>query len=79
LVCYASMAILSYLLGQKFYRVPYDLKRMIVYPLLAVAIFLWGAKIEGLSVSLELVSKNGLVIVFLGLVYWMEKKPLRKP
>jgi O-antigen/teichoic acid export membrane protein len=75
LICYGSMAVLSYLLGQKFYRVPYDLRRMVAYPLLAVALFMWGAKIEGLPVALELAAKNGLVAVFLGLVYWLEKKP----
>ena len=73
LFCYGSMAVLSYALGQKFYKIPYDLKRMLAYPLLAVALFMWGAKIEGLSVALELTAKNGLVIVFLGLVYCLEK------
>ena len=74
LVCYGSMAVLSYLLGQKYYKIPYDLQRMIVYPLLAVAIFLWGVKIEGLTVAMELAAKNGLVLGFLGLVYLLEKK-----
>ncbi len=74
LVCYGSMAVLSYLLGQKYYKIPYDLQRMIAYPLLAVAIFLWGVKIEGLTVAMELAAKNGLVLGFLGLVYLLEKK-----
>ncbi|PZN76002.1 MAG: polysaccharide biosynthesis protein [Candidatus Methylumidiphilus alinenensis] len=74
LACYASMAVWSYLLGQKFYKIPYDLGRMIAYPLLAVAIFLWGDKIEGLSVALELAAKNGLVLGFVGVVFVLERK-----
>jgi len=78
LACYASMAVWSYLLGQKFYKIPYDLGRMIAYPLLAVAIFLWGEKIEGLPVALELAAKNGLVLVFVGVVFVLEKKQVQK-
>ena len=47
---------------------------MIAYPLLAVAIFLWGDKIEGLSVALELAAKNGLVLGFVGVVFVLERK-----
>jgi hypothetical protein len=75
--CYGSMAVWSYLLGQKFYRVPYDLKRMLAYPLLAVAFYLWGAKAEGLSAVLELTAKNGLLLAFVGLTIGLEKKRRR--
>lgn len=76
LACYGSMALLSYSLGQKFYRIPYDLKSLFAYPLLAVAFYLLGAKIEGLSVSLELAAKNGLLFGFVCLVVLLEKKRL---
>lgn len=78
LACYGSMVVLSYLLGQKYYRIPYDLKRMILYPLLVVAIFLWGAKIEGLSTPLELVAKNSLVLAFLGMIFLLERRRVKK-
>ncbi len=74
LACYGSMAVLSYLLGQKFYKIPYDLKRMLAYPLMAAAIFMWGAKIEGLTVPWELAVKNCLILGFLGLVVLLERK-----
>ena len=78
LVCYGSMAVLSYVLGQKFYKIPYDLQRMVGYPLLAAAIFLWGAKIGGMSVAMELVAKNGLVLMFLAVIFVLERKPRRR-
>lgn len=74
LACYASMAVWSYLLGQKFYPVPYDLKRMLGYPLLALAVYLWAAKIEGLPLVWELAAKNGLLLGFVAWVLLLERK-----
>jgi len=39
LACYSSMAVVSYLLGQKFYPVNYEIKRLLGYIGLGVAIF----------------------------------------
>lgn len=74
LACYASMAVWSYLLGQKFYKVPYDAKRMLGYPLLALALYLGSGKIEGVAWAWELAAKNGLLLGFAGLVFLLEKK-----
>ncbi len=38
-ICYGSMMVVSYFLGQKYYPVPYDLKRFFLYLLVAVVIF----------------------------------------
>jgi len=40
LVCYASMAVVSYLLGRKYYPVDYDIKRILAYVALGVVLFL---------------------------------------
>ncbi|MFM8331559.1 MAG: oligosaccharide flippase family protein [Candidatus Methylumidiphilus sp.] len=74
LACYGSMAVLSYLLGQKFYTVPYDLPRMFAYPLIATAIYLWGTKIQGLPWVWDLAAKNALLLVFVGIVFVLERK-----
>ncbi len=39
LACYASMAIVSYLLGRRYYPVAYDVKRVIAYIALGVALY----------------------------------------
>jgi O-antigen/teichoic acid export membrane protein len=39
--CYASMALLSYVVGQRFYPIPYDLRRLLGYPVASV--LLWTA------------------------------------
>ena len=51
---------------------------MVGYPLLAAAIFLWGARIEGLTTVMELAAKNGLVLAFLAVVLVLERKPLER-
>ena len=45
-VCYLSMMVVSYLLGQKYYHVDYDLKHILFYLLFAVAVY-------GLSVGVN--------------------------
>lgn len=45
---YGSMVIISYFLGQKFYPVPYDLKRIFAYIALAVLFYLADAKLVSL-------------------------------
>jgi hypothetical protein len=44
LACYMTMAILSYFLGQKFYRVDYDVKSVLGY--LNLGVILYFANVE---------------------------------
>jgi len=41
LACYSAMVVISYLLGRRYYPVPYDLKRVFGY--LALGLGLYGA------------------------------------
>jgi O-antigen/teichoic acid export membrane protein len=78
LACYVSMAIWSYLLGQKFYPVPYDLQRMLGYPLLALALYLNWEQIEMPGYWAELTLRNGCALAFLGVVWGLERGSSRK-
>lgn len=74
-----TMVALSYGWGQKFYPIPYNVKKLGAY--LGVALVLWGAQ-RGVtvvvdSVPLRLVSATGLMGVFVGLVWWAERGELR--
>lgn len=77
LLCYGSMAVLSYLLGHTFYPVRYDRRRMLGYPLLAVAIFWVSTRIEPLGTWSDLGVRNGLLLAFLVVVLGLERKQLR--
>lgn len=74
LICYASMAFWSYLLGQKHFPVPYDLKRLLGYPMLAVALYAIMRRVDGLAPLAELLARNGVLAIFLGAVFLLERK-----
>ncbi|MEO5674452.1 MAG: oligosaccharide flippase family protein [Chitinophagales bacterium] len=77
LICYGSMMIVSYLLGRKYYPVPYDVKRFILYLFIAIAFFFLHSLISSaLSTGLWLVKYLMTVIFllsYLGMVYAVEK------
>lgn len=75
LACYGSMALWSYLLGRKFYPVGYDLKRMFGYPLLAVLLFQGASTLKTPQLWMDLSIRNGLLLVFVLLVWLFEKSP----
>jgi len=77
LLCYASMAVLSWWLGQKYYPVRYDLKRLLGYPLLAVASWWLATRIEGLPPAADLAARNGVLLAFVMLVGLVERRTLR--
>ncbi|TYA52253.1 oligosaccharide flippase family protein [Formosa maritima] len=74
LSAYASMTIISYYFGKKYYPIPYNLKKISWYLLLSIglsAISFYGFRgnyVVGISA----------LIVFLGLVFQLEKKELKQ-
>ena len=75
-ICYASMAIISYVWGQRNYPIPYDVSRILLYMAGAVVLW-WGCE----QVMLEGAYKNGLraiaLLIFLGSAWRLEKDALR--
>ncbi|MES2389576.1 MAG: oligosaccharide flippase family protein [Bacteroidota bacterium] len=79
LICYFGMAAACYILGAKYYPVPYDLKAIGGYTLLAVvlAAISWNIKVEGVVQAFGF--HAALVIVFLGVLLVAEKDTLPIP
>jgi len=77
LVCFLVMMIVCYFFGQKYYPIPYDLKRMGTYSLWAVLFY--GSSL--LTASLPLLPKLSLntilMLAFLGLIFRKEKTELQ--
>ncbi len=76
LACYGFMVAASYLLGRRFYPVPYDLARVGGYVALGLA--LYGASrlvVERLDLN-ALAVGAGLMALFLALVYWADGRTL---
>ena len=76
LICYASMAIISYLLGRKYYPVNYDVKRVLGYIGLGVALYyLQGHLISQYEYNLWLLSGE-LMMLYLLIAVLFEKRQL---
>ncbi len=73
LICYATMVVISYFLGQKYFPVNYPIKRILTYLLTALSIYLVSTLIS-IESKLFLYSVNVLFLAaFIGLVIILEK------
>jgi len=75
--CFLVMVILSYFLGQKFYPVPYDLKRIGSYFLVALVLFSLSFYTNHLNVFLKYTVHTIFIGVFLLVVFKFEKQELK--
>lgn len=77
LICYASMMVISYVIGQKYYPVNYNLKAALKYGLITLVIYL----ISTLHLSETGLLKNlinaGMFIVFTIYVFFAERQRFR--
>ena len=79
--CYLSMMVVSYLLGQKYYHVNYDLKRILFYLVFAVAVYGLSCGVIRLfgieSMALRIAVNTVILIGYLGVLGLMNKEMLR--
>jgi len=73
LIAYGTMMVISYYLGQKHYAVPYNLKSILSYLVLAVAL-----SVVALNTNTNYYLNTGLVLLFLGLVFVIERRELKQ-
>jgi O-antigen/teichoic acid export membrane protein len=78
LICYAAMAVLSYLLGQKFYRVDYDVKSVLGYLLFGVSLYLANMRLQPLLQWQTGFLATELIILYLLNVAFFEMRRFRK-
>ncbi|MCZ4693638.1 hypothetical protein DWB61_00350 [Ancylomarina euxinus] len=73
LVCSIFMTITSYILGQKYYPIPYDLKRIVTYFALGMSLYFVSTHIVFDNHWLKMLAKTPLIILFLVVVFQKEK------
>ena len=81
LICYASMAIMSYALGQKYYPVPYPLKRIGAHLALSLSIYLVSEMLKDTfqyPPSVSLLINTVLMAIYIFIVYKMEETAIRR-
>ncbi|MGZ4035005.1 MAG: oligosaccharide flippase family protein [Bacteroidia bacterium] len=78
LICYASMMIASYFMGNKHYPVNYDLKRILGYLGLSLTLYFVSTFIKTGSTAINLVLDNLMLVGFVFFTWKLEKKNLIK-
>lgn len=77
LICFFSMAVVSYFLGQKYYPIPYQLKRIGLYFLIAGVIYAMSVFVQSLQPAVKYLLNTLLIVVFLSFVYSFEKNEVK--
>lgn len=78
LACYATMMVASYFLGDKHYPVHYNLKRILGYFTLSLALYYTGSYFFSGNSAMVIVLNNLLVLLFMVTVYFLEREDLIK-
>ena len=78
LIVYAAQMIASYLLGQKYYPIKYNLRKFVLY--LGVALLFYGiTRLLSIESSMtKFFVHNLLILSYIGLVYTLEKTSFKK-
>lgn len=76
ITCYFAMCVLCYLYGQKYYPIPYQTAKGILYLLVSFALSYLGFYLDTGTPVLDFFLKNSLVLLYLGLIFLLEKEQL---
>ena len=78
LFCFITMTVISYLVGQKYYPVNYPVKRIMFYFGVAIGLYLVSVFLN-LDSSLTMYLIHSLLLfIFIGIIYFLENKELKK-
>jgi O-antigen/teichoic acid export membrane protein len=77
LICYATMMVISYFVGQHKYYIRYDLARILGYLFISLTLFALSHFIQSGNAITDLILKNGLVLLLVGMVCLFEKQTLK--
>lgn len=81
-ICYFSMMTASYFLGQKYYHVDYDIKKILFYLILAVAVYGLSSGVIRIfdiqSVGLRLAVNTVILILYLSAIIYANRQTIKK-
>jgi len=72
--CYLSMVVVSFIWGKKLFPVPYNLKKIIAYSLVALAAYFISVYLPVGNEVLKMSANTVLILVFVGFVLLTEKR-----
>ena len=74
MLSYSVMMIVSYVLGQKYYPIPYNLKKILTYLIASSAI----AFCSFFLFKKDIYIGNALLLIFVGIIFYAEREQLQK-
>lgn len=79
LLCYVSIMLLCYFIGQKYYPVNYPLKRLMLYTFFALLLFgLMQLTVANISITMRLIVNTLLLLIFIITAYHFDIRKLLK-
>lgn len=75
-ICYGSMMLISYFIGRKYYPIPYNISRIILYLSLSVAFYFISLEFNIDEKSMRLAANTGVFVVFISILLFLERKNL---
>lgn len=79
LAAYAGMMILSYVLGQKHFPIPYNFRAIGIYTIFTLVFYGFSLIFSGIETTwIRLTLNNLLILLFVGLVYKLEFNTIKK-
>lgn len=69
LVCYFIIMIISYVIGQKYLKIPYDLRSIVLYSLVAIVMYAGSLILHFEAEWLNYIYKTALLVVFLAIIF----------
>ncbi len=76
--CYFSMALISYFLGKRFYKIDYETGKIIAYSLFALAIFAVSKILPFTTVFSRITAGTVLISVYVSTLFYFEKYRILK-
>jgi O-antigen/teichoic acid export membrane protein len=77
LFCYASMAICSYVLGNKYYPIPYQTVKIVIWIISAAALICLLRYVQVAESMINLLINNLIILIWLGVILLIEKRTNR--
>jgi O-antigen/teichoic acid export membrane protein len=78
-ICYFSMMVVSFILGQKFYTIPYNTFKLVFFILFAIAIYFFSNWYgEYFHIILKLCLNALLLLIYISIIWYFEKNNFRK-
>ncbi|MGB1247370.1 MAG: oligosaccharide flippase family protein [Chitinophagales bacterium] len=76
LITYFCIAVISWLVGRKYYPIPYKLGKIGAYLLLGLALYGLSIFVSFESFALTIIAKNSLILIFIAIAYHIDGRKL---